>query len=142
MKNILVPSDFSVHSRHSLEYAVKLMHNEIEPSRILILNTYCIPFEVGMTRDQIILLNDEMKRISKKLLSLEQMAMFNLIKGSNITIQTSSHIGTLKNVVHQLLEEEKFDLIVMGKDGGRHVETIVEFLKSYECPLTITYLNA
>ncbi len=141
MKTILVTTDFSPHSRHSLRYVVELIEHDPGPIRILILNTYNIPMKVGMTSGQIILLNDELKRRSKEGLEIERLAIIKLIKNSKIKIDTSSHIGTLKNVVHQLLDDEKIDLVVMGKDGGRHVESIAAFLRNYECPLLTTYLK-
>lgn len=141
MKNILVTTDFSPHSRYSLEYTVKLVQHESTACRILLLNTYMIPILPGMITSQIILLNDKLKNKSKELLEQERLSVGKFIDNSKITIHCSSHIGTFENVVHQLLDSEKFDLLVIGKDGGRHIKTITAFLTDYDCRLLVTYLK-
>jgi hypothetical protein len=90
---------------------------------------------------QVIQLNDQLKQTSKK--GLEQALDYaqSQIKNPLITVDIASHMGSLNNVVLQMIRDKEFDLVAMGKNGGKHVETISVLLKQLECPLLITYLK-
>ncbi len=62
-----------------------------------------------------------------------------MVSNPNISVDTASHIGSLNNVVRQLLQKEKFDLVVMGKNDGKHIEAISALLKQQLCPFLITH---
>lgn len=66
--------------------------------------------------------------------------MMKKVKNPNVTLEVASHMGSLNNVVLQLVQKDKFDMVAMGKSGGDNVETISKMLKQQKCPLLITYL--
>lgn len=137
MKNVLITTDFSPHAKHTIEYVVDLLKDTQTNCRILLLNTYLPP--LTSTTD-VIKTNDEMKIRSKMRLEEEKkLATLCSRDNAKIKVEVSSRIGSLKNVISQLLEREKFDFVAMGKDGGKNVEKVAEILKKEECPLFITY---
>ena len=137
MKKILITTDFSKHSKNTIKYVLNLFQTSQIPCQITLLNTYVVQ---QTDAKQVITMNDEMKRKSKEGLLAEEIEAKKLLNNSHISINTTSHMGSLKNVIWQLLKKEKIDLVAMGKDGGKHVETIQTLLKEEECPLLITYL--
>lgn len=137
MKKILITTDFSKHSKNTIKYVLDLLQKMAIPCTVVLLNTYMV---LQTDAKQVITLNDEMKKKSKAGLLSEESEAKNLINNPLVTVQTISHMGSLKNVIHQLLKNENFDLVAMGKDGGKHVETIQGLLKEEQCPLLITYL--
>jgi len=88
---------------------------------------------------QVISLNDELKSKSKAGLLEEITQAQKQNKNPQVSIESISHMGSLKNVVHQVLKNEEIDLVAMGKDGGNHVEVISNLLKEEECPLLVTF---
>ena len=136
MKYILITTDFSHHSKYTVQYVLNFMQETNIPCRIILLNTYLPP---QTDPDQVISVNDTLRMKSKIGLLQEMVEAQKNIRNPLITIETRSHIGTLKNVILQLLQNNKFDLVAMGKNGGKHVETISVLLKQQHCPLLITY---
>lgn len=137
MKRVLVPTDFSKHASHTLEYILDLFEETQAPCRILLLNTYIFQ---QTDPNQVLIINDEMKRKSKEALALQKENALSKIKNPNIIIETISQLGSLNNVVHQLLQKGEVDLVAMGKDTGRHLEQISSLLKKHQCPILITHL--
>ena len=138
MKRILVTTDFSPHSRHAIEYVLDLMKETASPCQIFLLNTYMVQHK---DPDEIIHLNDELRKHSKANLREEKEAVLKKVTNPNIRIEVASHIGSLSNVILQLLQKEKIDLVVMGKSNGQHVEKVSNLLKQEKCPLLITFLK-
>jgi hypothetical protein len=102
----------------------------------MLLNTYLVQ---QTDPGQVIKLNDELKNISKAGLEAERLEAVGKITNPHISIETSSHMGSLNYVILQFLQKEKIDMVAMGKNGGKHVETISTLLKQQHCPLLITY---
>jgi len=138
MKRILITTDFSANSKHTIEYVLDFLHDTKILSEILLVNTFMVQQTDPL---QVIRQNDEFKMRSRAGLEKEKSEALKKINNSNISVNTSSHMGTLSNVILQLLKKEKIDLVAMGKDGGRHVETVAALLREKECPLLITYLK-
>lgn len=137
MKRILIPTDFSGHSKHTIQYVISLFKDINTPCKISLIHTY----KVQQTDpDKVIYENDEMKKRSRSALEEERDEAMKLISNANISIDISSHMGSLNNVVEHLLQKEKIDLVVMGKNKGKHVEMISHILKQQQCPLLITYI--
>ncbi len=138
MKRIIITTDFSYHSKHAIEYVLQLMREAQIACQLLLVNTYIVQ---QTDPKQVIILNDELKKRSKQ--GLEQEKIEALKKNTNplITIETNSQMGSLTNVIKQMLHTYKVDFVAMGKDGGRHVEQVANLLKEQECPLLITYIN-
>lgn len=138
MKRILVATDFSEHSRHALKHAIELVRNTEHPVRITLLNSYRVQ-ETDPLR--VIDLNDELRRQSKAGLEQERQEALKLIKNPHITIDTASHIGSLSNVILQLLQVGEVDLVVLGKDGGAKLASVEAMLKQKKCPFLVTSLR-
>lgn len=136
MKRVLIPTDFSERATHTLEYVLDLFEQTCTPCQILLLNTYIVQ---ETDPREVIQLNDELKKRSREALGTQKANALKNIKNPNITVETASHLGSLHNVVHQLLQKGEVDLVAMGKDSGRHLEQIFTILKQYHCPVLITH---
>ncbi len=137
MKNVLIPTDFSHHSRHSIECVLDLLQNTSKPCRILLVNSFMI---LQTDAKLVIAQNDEAKQISLDGLLRDKNFANKNLPNPLITIETVSHMGSLRNVISHLLLKERFDLIAMGKDGGKNIETISKLLKvENKCSLLVTY---
>lgn len=132
MKTILVATDFSPHSRDALKGAVDLLRETQEPSKILLLNTYLV--DLNQDPSTLIQRNDELKKQSRNNLEIEKSFALENVRNPLINIETLSHMGSLSNVITNLLRVEKYDLVVMAKQGCHNVEYFEELLKKYNCP--------
>lgn len=142
MKKVLITTDFSPHSKHAIKQVLEKFQSSGEPCQILLLNTYMVLSSDPDRMINLVNLNDELKRESKNGLALEVNEVKKMLKSEDkISINTMSHMGSLKNVIGLLLKKENIDLVVMGKDGGKNVETITPFLKEKSIPLLVTYLD-
>src|SRR5665647_862696 len=136
MKRILVTTDFSCHSKHTIDYVLNFLCETQIPCQLLLVNTYMVQ---QTDPKQVILLNDELKKKSKEGLEREREEAMKKVTNPRISIDVISHMGSLKNIIMQMLKTDKMDLVAMGKDGGKNVETIAALLKQQQCPLLITY---
>lgn len=138
MKKILITTDFSAHSRHTVDYVLDLFQDTQIACQILLVNT----FKVLQTDPRkVIEINDELKKLSLTGLEKEKVEALKKINNPRISIDVASHMGSLNNVVLQIIQNEKIDLVGMGKKKGRHVEMMSSLLRKHRCPLLITYLN-
>lgn len=137
MKSVLVTTDFTPHSQYTLRYVLDLLRHTQSPSRVLLVNTYLV--DLNNDPQALLQLNDELKTHSKKNLEKQKREALEWVRNPNIIIDTASHMGSLPNVITNLIRREMIDLVAMGKDGGNHVEQIAELLKVQKCPLLITY---
>lgn len=137
MKSILIPTDFSSHSQYTLRYVLELIRETKSPSRVLLVNTYLV--ELKDDSQELVQLNDVLKSQSKKNLEKQKAQALEWVSNPNINIETASHMGSLTNVITNLIKREGIDLVAMGKDGGSHVEQIADLLKKLKCPLLTTY---
>lgn len=138
MKKILITTDFSAHSRHTVDYIINLFHDTQIPCNILLLNTFKV---LQPDPKKVIATNDELKKLSTLGLEVERSEALRKITNPLIKVDIASHMGSLNNVVLQILQNEKVDLVGMGKKKGRHVEMMSSLLKKYNCPLLITYME-
>ncbi len=136
MKTILVTTDFTHHSRKSLDTVLELFGKK--SCRILLLNTFTV--DNRDARD-IIRLNDELKQQSREKLEEEKKLALQKNSGGDVIIETSSRMGSLGNVIGQILAAEEIELVAMGKNGGDHVQTVTQILKKFHCPLLITHAD-
>lgn len=136
MKHILITTDFSAVSRKAIRYTLRFFQSFNEPCHFFLLNAYLVP---KTSAHNIIKLNDELKSDSNQGLQREQ-AWASEFLGTN-SLESISAMGSLKNIIPRLIQEKKVDLLVMGKDGGRHLEDVTEVLKreQRECPLLAVF---
>lgn len=139
MKKILIATDFSPESKQAIKCIVDFFQNIQVSCRILLLNAYLIPKNVESKN--IIQVNDLAKINSQKGLKKECHQTLKLITDANMQVETISHMGSLTNVISNITKKEKIDLIVMGKDGGKHVNKVTDLLKDSlsACPLLIVF---
>jgi hypothetical protein len=130
MKNILIPTDFSQTSQDTFESIVSFLHESQIPCRILLLNTYIVQ---ETDPHLVIQLNDEMKEKSRQGLERSCQDIRKLTTNPNITIETASHMGSLSNVIYQLLKKMKIDLVAIG--AGEDFGAVVQLLQKHKCPL-------
>jgi nucleotide-binding universal stress UspA family protein len=113
--------------------------NEVNlPCRLILVNTFIVK---RTDPEMIITVNDHLKRLSKEGLNEQKEFALRKISKNPITVETTSQMGSLNNVILQIIQREKIDLVAMGKDGGKHVESVTAILKTQQCPLLITYLK-
>lgn len=136
MKSIIVTTDFSPQSEYTLRHVLDLLKDTEVPTRVILLNTYL--FDFNNEPQQLIELNDTLKSESKKNLEEIKIEAMAWVRNPNISIELSSHMGSLHNVITNLIRKEKIDYVAMGKHGGQQIEQIAEILKAYKCPLLIT----
>jgi nucleotide-binding universal stress UspA family protein len=139
MKRVLIPTDFSSDSFNTIDHVLKLLRFSNYSSYILLLNTYLIPSTTYP--DKVIEMNDQIKQISEMNLKKELIKAQVLSSNQLISIETSSRMGTLYNVISELTKNEKFDIVAMGKDGGKHIQKVSETLKRLGGPTLLVGSN-
>jgi nucleotide-binding universal stress UspA family protein len=137
MKRILIATDFSPHSRTVIDCVVNMIKDNISHCEIILLNTYMVK---ETDPQKVISLNDELKLASKRSLEHERAELQKKITNPNVSVNIASHMGSLTNVISQLVKTHTVDLVAMGKDGGRNVENVSTILRQIGCPLLVTYL--
>jgi nucleotide-binding universal stress UspA family protein len=138
MKTILVTTDFSHHSNHTIDYVLEFLRDTQIPCKLLLLNTYMVQ---ATNPAEVISMNDELRKRSHTGLESAMLEARSKITNPNITVEVASHMGTLNNVILNLLSKKKIDMVAMGKNGGWHVEMVASLLKQQKCPLLITYAS-
>ena len=135
MKRIIVATDFSSHSKHTVEHVLDLMRDVNVPCKILLVNTYVVnESNPGL----VIETNDRLKKESKEKLEEERLAALTSISNPYITLETSSHMGSLHNVLLKLVEQYQVDLVALGKDDGKNVKNIINQLRDKDCEVLVT----
>jgi hypothetical protein len=135
MKKVLITTDFSAQSRHTLEVVLNLLKETHEQCQIIILNTYLVKYS---DPERLISLNDELKIKSKTGLEIEKAAAVRLNTNQHVSIETTSHIGTLNNVIQYLIKRDGIDMVAMGKEDGNALEAVKLALKDHQsCSLLI-----
>ena len=115
---------------------MELLNDAQKPYHITLVNTYLVN---ETDPDLIISANDKLKKVSKAGLEKDREEAMKLNNNLNVTIETISQMGSLNHVILQTIQKQKIDLVVMGKNGGSHVELVSALLKQQGCPLLITY---
>lgn len=136
MKKILITTDFTFDAKYTIEFVLDLFRETQIPCRIILLNTFMIQ---QTDPGKIIALNDEMKLRSKTGLERQRTEAMDGVRNSNISIEIASHMGSLTNVILQLLSTNKIDMVAMGKNCGKHVEKVAALLEQKHCSLLITH---
>ena len=123
MKNILIATDFSKYSIEAVNYVTYLVQRLQESCHILLLNTYLIPFDT-----------------SKEKLIEVKSRIDCVLKGKSITIETISQIGSLHNVILNIIDIKPINMVVMAACGGDYLSKIAKVLKEKQrLTLLVTY---
>lgn len=122
MKNILVPTDFSMTAKNAALYALNLA-KQIGAKKIILYNVY--QTSVSVVGDPMIPALGVLDIESIKETSEESLDSFRKeIEpfADNIEIDTLSEFNLLAEGIHTVCQREKIDLIVMGITGGGAVK--------------------
>ena len=143
MLKILLPTDFSNASLNAIEYAIKLYENSKEEMTFVLLHTV---FVHGTTADTIRTKEDTLiKEAEVNLKKLCQKYQEKYPSAGQFDYTT--RLGDIRYQVEQLVENENFDLIIMGTKGATGIEKVLigsnatEVLKNRNCPTIIVPQN-
>jgi nucleotide-binding universal stress UspA family protein len=120
MKTILVPTDFSVNAKNAMKYAISLA--KTMKAKIHLCHAIVIP-EVGPTAGFMVWPAEDYKVMKKE--SDDRLTKYiqKISKDENLPMITySSELGTVKQMVEDLAEKMKINLIVMGMAGASNFE--------------------
>lgn len=139
MKTVLVPTDFSETSKKAIEYVVQFFEDMAGVCKLILLHSYSVPKTEDFSK--VVEINDMAKSKAKSRLEDEVQWAQNLSQDRFLEVEPILHMGSLESVISQVLKDNKVDLIVMGKDGGEHVEQIYKILKhnKFLSPLLIVF---
>ncbi len=148
IKKILVPTDFSEGSLHSIQYAVEFADKF--DAQILLLHVLEIP--PGLTTEAVIHPNPDEKmltlqeyldQISKK--KFDQLQDY--LKSRNVDASSHTATGVPHEAIVQVAQENDVDMIVMGTHGrtglkhffmGSTAERVIRYAT---CPVTTTRIS-
>lgn len=137
MRKILIATDFSEQSHAAIRHVLGLLRDSRLPYHIDLLHTYVV-----LQNDPALALalNDRLRESSRAGLTIEENFLRQQLTGTSFSYGLLSKMGSLKNVIGQLVCRGEYDLVVMGKDGGKHIEAVSALLKSLGCcPLLTTF---
>lgn len=103
-------------------------------TEILILNTFIVK---ETDPELVINANDKLKSESKSSLEELKLSASGRIRNPHVQIQTASHLGSLKNVIQQLMKKERFDELTVTKEQASELISLKDFLKEKACTLRI-----
>lgn len=133
MKKVIIPTDFSPSARHCLEKVISFLAESSVAVEVILLNTYRVQHKNPV---DVIRINDELKGRSKDALHEERKAAESLNKNPKIRFSTASHLGSLSNVLLQVLKSKDVDLVALSSDNP-YLAEVIPTLKQEKCPLWI-----
>ena len=124
MKNILLPTDFSLNSVNAIQYAVKLLKKE--HCTFYLLHAYRVQY---LANDELLLNNmEQVALIEQKLLTSSQnsleMIVDKIAVNSKHTFKLLSDFNFFIDSVKQKIKELDIDLIIMGTKGATGAKEI------------------
>jgi len=137
-RNILVPTDFSRHAEHALEYAVELAAKL--DARIHLLNVVGLPImgpELGFAVTPSMI--DSVMEGNQK--ELDRLAGVYGTKAAFAPTQLRA--GDARSVIEAVADEVKADLIIMGTHGRRGVSRMIlgsvaeSVVRTAPCPVLL-----
>jgi nucleotide-binding universal stress UspA family protein len=139
MKTLLMVTDFSQAAGTVLRAAVDFFGDCTAFCHIILLNTYLIP---ATPANQLVAVNDEMKKKSLEGLKKECKVAQELIKDKKMTFEILTQMGSLESVMVHIVEDKKVDLAIMATDGAKNRDEILAILRRLSCPLLIVPARA
>ena len=125
MKRILVNTDFTEHSKRAILHVLDMIRDTLSPCQVLFLNT----FTVHQTDPkQVMALNDERKTRSLAGLAQERKLALELLRNPQVSVEISSHLGSLQNVLANLADTET-SLVVIAKGDIKNPDSMNAILK-------------
>jgi nucleotide-binding universal stress UspA family protein len=124
MKKILVPTDYSNDAKNAAIYALEIAAKT--NSEIIFLHTYHVPVFDNESNAyesyKIILENIEKEEEQKMKVFLDDLKEFENGKFKSIDISSRVNLGFLKDIILEIAQNEKIDLIVMGTRGASGIK--------------------
>ena len=132
MKTILIPTDFSLLSKHALKYAISLSQELNHISKIVLLNTYLLP---PSPPQKLVEIHDELRKKSMNQLQDELNDAKKSHLPASISLEPLSYLGSLESVLGNLTQEGKIDCIILGIDPNSKKENLLKILTHTHCPV-------
>lgn len=138
MKNILIPTDFSLNSKQAIEFAFRLFMGQ--KAKFYIINSYFPPIagpEIAVS------VTDMLKQQSEKEMKVLIEELRNDVRYEELDIVTECIYGDVEFVVEKQAQKCKADFVVMGTKGASGVKEILvgsvtsSVLKSMNIPMII-----
>lgn len=135
IQRIMVPTDFSGHSLEALKYAIELVRGQ-EPEVVLVHVVEPLPYGIARWSEPIKLLEHFAEAASGELERFEKEAMQLYPK-----CRSELHFGVVHEVIGELVNKLKVDLIVMSMRGQTHLldlligGTAEKILRYAPCPV-------
>ena len=112
---ILVPIDFSDHSRYAVEFALKAFGDRL--SHIYLLHAYK---ENTPGSAPLISLIDILRQKSERLMHQEVQDLKPLLDSDQIILKTFSRFDGFLHSITEIVQTEDIDLVVIGTNGHTH----------------------
>ena len=124
MKNILVPTDFSIVSTNAATYAIELAKS-LNYQKIIYYNVYQAPVLTEPTIPAMQVIDfDSLKKISENGLKKIKDDQEHLGEGK-VEFECISEFGVLDSSITDVCERTGCDIIVMGILGGNNIEEVL-----------------
>jgi nucleotide-binding universal stress UspA family protein len=142
MKTILVPTDFSKSAENALNYAVLIAQKE--NAKIILLNAYDILITSPVLVSPEIIMEEIriLENNSKKQL---QLLSKKIIEVKKIKCETICKHGFTSEVILEISEKIKPDLIIMGTKGASGIKAVIRgsntarVIENTNCPTIVQF---
>lgn len=135
IKRIMVPTDFSEHSFEGLKYAIELVREQ-EPEVVIVHVVEPLPYGIARWSDPTAVLERHAETARRELERFEKEAMQLYPK-----CRSELHFGVVHEVIGELVNTLKVDLIVISMRGQTHLldlligSTAEAILRYVPCPV-------
>lgn len=127
MKTLLFPTDFSAHAMHAVEYGYRLAR-QIK-AKVILCNAVIAPAEVPQAGMVVWPVEDSeflLKGSTDELKQLKEHLEHDNIKGDFVpSVTCVNELGTVVDVVNNVIAKEKVDLVIMGTHGSNGLSTFL-----------------
>lgn len=133
VQTILIPTDLSLISPEELKKGVSLVHRS-GACRLLLLHTF---LPIAAAKDDLIGLNDRLKRGSLDGLALQSAALTPLFPPGEIVVETLSQLGTWENVVPQIVQAEGVSIILFSLNEENQRRIVPRLIGRVSCSMLV-----
>jgi nucleotide-binding universal stress UspA family protein len=112
---ILVPIDFSDHSRNAVQYALDAFSGQL--THLFLLNAYK---ESTLGNAPLISLIDILRQKSERLMQQEIQDLMPQIDAQQVVLKTFNRFDGFLHSITEVIQAEDVDLVVIGTNGHTH----------------------
>ena len=133
---IVIPTDFSNNAQNAIDYAIGMFRQE--DVHYILLNAYIEPLS---SADMLVSINDILEKQSQRGILNEFIMLSKKYPELASKIEQRCCYGQLANVMHQLVEDENIDFVVMGTKGTSNMKkklmgsNTVNVMRTVNCPV-------